>query len=152
PFLSDHVGKNIAFNGSVKAGGLLPEGFIEGDMLTGRSHAGMISYQFLESHGITIAAAKPLPLQVVTTARLVLDGDRQNVGDWGEAGDRLMKLYRHRMIVLLALGLTPPVAHLRRLGDGSIEPALELTPELRSYEQEVQSILDSILTRNGCEL
>ena len=152
PFLSDHVGNNIAFNGSAKAVGLLPEGFIEGDMFTGRSHAGMISYEFLESHGITIAAAKPLPLQVVTTARLVLDGDVQTTGDWGEAGDRLMKLYRHRMIVLLALGLTPPMAHLRRLGDGSIEPSLELTPELRAYEQEVQSILDSILTRNGCEL
>jgi enediyne biosynthesis protein E9 len=152
PFLSDHVGKNIAFNGGVKAVGLLPEGFIEGDMLSGRSHPGMISYQFLESHGITIAAAKPLPLQVVTTARLVLDGDPQTLGDWGEAGDKLMKLYRHRMIILVAFGLTPPVAHLNRSGDGSMEPVLDLTPELRSYYQNVQSILDSIFTRNGCEL
>jgi len=152
PFLSDHVGKNIAFNGGVKTVGLLPEGFIEGDMLSGRSHPGMISYQFLESHGFTIAAAKPLPLQVVTTARLVLDGDPQTVGDWGEAGDKLMKLYRHRMIILVAFGLTPPVACLTRSGDGSMQLELDLTPELRSYNQEVQSILDSILTRNGCEL
>ncbi len=152
PFLSKHIGKNIAFNGSAKAVGILPEGFPEGDMFTGRSHAGMISYQFLESHGITIAAAKPLPLQVVTTARLVLEGDVQNVGDWGEAGDRIMKIYRHRMIVLLALGLTPPSAHLKSLGDGSIEPVLEISPELRSYNQEVESILNSIFTRNGCEL
>ena len=59
--LSPHVGKNIAFNGSVKAAGLLPEGFIEGDMLSGRSHPGMVSYQFLKSMGVMISCAKPLP-------------------------------------------------------------------------------------------
>ncbi|HXV86626.1 MAG TPA: GMC family oxidoreductase N-terminal domain-containing protein, partial [Gemmatimonadales bacterium] len=72
--LSDQVGSNIAFNGSVKAAGILPDWIPDGDMFAGRSHPGMISYEFLESHGLTISAAKPLPLQAVAAARLRLDG------------------------------------------------------------------------------
>ncbi|NIP78386.1 MAG: hypothetical protein GWM90_03960, partial [Gemmatimonadetes bacterium] len=70
PGLSHHVGRNICFNGSLKAAALIPEDLPDGDMFTGRSHPGMISYQFLESHGLTIAAAKPLPLQLVASARI----------------------------------------------------------------------------------
>src|SRR5437879_7187819 len=62
PFLGAHVGRNIAFNGSVKAAALLADDLPDGDMFTGRTHPGMISYQFLESHGITISAAKAMPL------------------------------------------------------------------------------------------
>ncbi|MBI3983145.1 MAG: GMC family oxidoreductase N-terminal domain-containing protein [Gemmatimonadetes bacterium] len=47
PRLSDQIGRNIAFNGSVKAAGILPDGFADGDMFAGRSHPGMISYEFL---------------------------------------------------------------------------------------------------------
>jgi choline dehydrogenase-like flavoprotein len=138
-FLSRHVGDNIAFNGSVKAAGLLPEGFIEGDMLSGRSHPGMISYHFFDSLGITISSAKPLPLQVVATARLVLDGEDRNPSYWGKANVELMKLYRRRMVVLYALGLTPPQARIRQVGRNDFEPQLD-------------TLLHSILRRNGCKI
>lgn len=148
-FLSPQVGRNIAFNGSVKVAGLLPEGFPDADMYTGRSHPGMISYQFLESHGITISAGKPLPLQAVAAARLRLDGDDRRPGYWGEANVELMKLYRRRIIVLVAFGLTPPSAELHAGGD---EPRLELDAGLRRYHRNTKRLLESILLRNGCRL
>ncbi|MEJ2196574.1 MAG: NAD-dependent epimerase/dehydratase family protein, partial [Ignavibacteriaceae bacterium] len=92
-FLGDHVGKNIAFNGSVKTIGLLPDGLIEGDMFSGRSHPGMISYHFFDSHGITISSAKPLPITVVAAARLMLEGENRNPLYWGEANVDLMKKF-----------------------------------------------------------
>lgn len=151
PFLSPQVGKNISFNGSVKAAGLLPEGFIEGDMLSGRSHPGMISYQFLESMGLTISAAKPLPLQLVTSAHLVLEGETRQSSWWGEANVELMKFYRRRMIILYALGLTPPTAEVRLQG-GKIRPQLEITPELERYYRQTKELMHSILSRNGCKI
>ncbi|MGH7452350.1 MAG: GMC family oxidoreductase, partial [bacterium] len=152
PFLSHHVGKNIACNGSIKVAGILPEGFIEGDMLSGRSHPGMISYQFLESWGITISAAKPLPLQLVTAAHLVLDGETRQPAHWGEANVELMKLYRRRMIVLYALGLTPPTAEIRRVNQNSFQPALDIDGELRRYHKRTKKLLHAILAKNGCKV
>jgi choline dehydrogenase-like flavoprotein len=151
PFLSAHVGKNIAFNGSVKAAGLLPEGFIEGDMLSGRSHPGMVSYQFLKSMGVTISCAKPLPLHIVHAARLVLDGETRSPCFWGRAHVDLMKLYRRRMITIYALGLTPPCAEIRSLGD-EVSPSLQLDDRLRSYYNRTKALLHSIFTRNGCKI
>lgn len=151
-FLGGHVGKNIAINGSVKAAGILPEGFLEGDMLSGRSHPGMISYQFLDSLGVTISSAKPLPLDVMASAHLSLAGEGGNTSYWGKDHVELMKLYRRRMVVLYALGLTPPCAEVRRHGNGSFEPVLHLTPELRHYYKQTEGLLTSILRRNGCEV
>lgn len=150
-FLSDQVGRNIAFNGSVKVAGLLPEDFPDGDMFSGRSHPGMISYHFLESYGITIAAAKPLPLQALAAARLKLDGDEREPAYWGEAHTEIMKLYRRRVIVLVAFGLTEPTAELRLSGD-DLDARLELTEDLRAYYARTKKLLRSILVRNRCRL
>ena len=152
PLLSGHVGKNIAFNGSVKAAGLLPEGFIEGDMLSGRSHPGMISYQFFDSMGITISSAKPLPLHIVSAARLFLAGETRQPVYWGEANVDLMKLYRRRMIVLYALGLTPPCAEIRQLDGTTFEPVLNVDGNLRNYHKQTKALLQSIFLRNGCKV
>jgi choline dehydrogenase-like flavoprotein len=149
--LSVHVGRNIAFNGSVKTAGILPEGFIEGDMVTGRSHPGMISYQFLEERGITISTAKPLPITAVGTVHLTLDRGREHQEYWGRAHADLMQLFRRRMIVLYALGLTRPSAGLRQVGKGTFEPYLDIDDELRDYYRSTRELLRSILTRNGCE-
>src|SRR5207302_3175361 len=65
PFLGDQVGRHMAFNGSVKAAALLADDLPDGDMFTGRTHPGMISYEFLESHGVTISAAKAMPLELL---------------------------------------------------------------------------------------
>lgn len=151
-FLSGHIGKNIAFNGSIKAVGLLPEGSIEGDMFSGRSHPGMISYQFFESKGITISTAKPLPLYVVVTAQLFLEGEKRMPVYWGEANVDLMKQYRKKMIVLYSLGLTPPCAELKRGSSGKLSPSLEMNDQLKKYYKDTQSLLNSILKRNGCKI
>jgi choline dehydrogenase-like flavoprotein len=151
-FLSSHIGKNIAINGSVKCVGLIPENMIEGDMLSGRSHPGMISYHFLDSHGITISSAKPLPLHVVAAARLRLEDENRNPAYWGQANVDLMKQYRKRMIVLYALGLTPPSAEIHLDGANSVKPKLNMTPELIAYYNSTSKLLESILKRNGCKI
>ncbi len=150
-FLSRQLGKNISFNGSVKAAGVLPEGFPEGDMFSGRSHPGMISYHFLESHGVTIAAGKPLPLQAVAAARLKLDGDGREPSYWGEANVKLMKIYRRRVVVLMALGLTPSTAEIG-LRNGKPHLHLGLDADVRDYYKRTKRLLDSIMERNGCRL
>lgn len=152
PRLSDEVGRHLAFNGSVKVAGLLPPSFPDGDMFAGRSHPGMISYQFLESDGITISAGKPLPLQAVAAARLSLDGDPRRPAYWGEANVELMKQYRHRMIVLASFGLTPPGAQIELAPNGGLSLGLQVTPALKQYVERVQHILRSILLENSCQL
>lgn len=150
--LSSHIGKNVAFNGSVKAAGLLPDGFIEGDMLSGRSHPGMISYHFFNSLGLTISSAKPLPLDIISSAHLTIAGEGGTEAYWGQKHVDLMKLYRRKMIVLYALGLTPSCVEIRQTGVHSFAPHLELGSELRNYYTNTKELLNSILSRNGCTL
>lgn len=150
--LSDQVGKNIAFNGCIKAAGILPETFIKGDMFTGMSHAGMISYHFLEDLGVTISALKPLPLYFVISARMGIAGKQPPDAYWGQPHVELMKLYRRRIIVLYALGLTPPAAELRQIKGNELQPVLEINDELRSYRRKTKALLNSIFTRNGCKV
>jgi enediyne biosynthesis protein E9 len=148
PGLSWHTGKNIAFNGSVKAAGLLSEDFPEGDMFSGMSHPGMISYHFFGSRGITISSAKPLPLVLTSDARLTRKGKQSY---WGKDYLELMKLYRKRMIVLYALGLTEPSAEIRYNGNNSFSAYLRMNEKLRTYDKEAKDLLNSIFTRNSCE-
>ena len=151
PALSPHVGRNIAFNGSVKVVGLLGDHLPDGDMFTGRSHPGMISYEFLASRGITVAAGKALPLQVMAAARLTLDGDRRGAW-WGEEHLALMQKLRHRMLAVASFGLTPPAGELRLRPDGALEILCVESDRLRRYEQETRRLLESIFTRNGCQI
>lgn len=152
PLLSEHVGKNIALNGSVKSAGLLPDGFVEGDMLTGRSHPGMISYHFFESRGITIAAAKLLPLQLTTGARFYTEGESGKPTYWGESNVSLMKQYKRKMIILYALGLSPPDTELVQTGSDSFEINLTPDQDLKDYMTSTRELLDSIFIRNGCKV
>ncbi|HSB53864.1 MAG TPA: GMC family oxidoreductase, partial [Gemmatimonadales bacterium] len=150
PNLSEHVGRHIAFNGSVKAAAILPDDIPDGDMYAGRSHPGMISYEFLESRGITISTVKPLPVQMMAAGRLRLAGMRAEQEWWGADHLALMQQVRHRMIILLSLGLTPPAGRLTLDAEG--EPHLEVDElgALAAYEKSVESLLRSILDRNGC--
>lgn len=151
--LSHQVGRNIAFNGSVKAVGLLPEGFPDGDLFAGRSHPGMISYEFLESDGFTVSAAKPLPIQLVAGARLTArEGDRR-YDYWGEPGVDIMKQVRRRMMILYAMGLTPPGARLElREGDRTPHVHGGVDATVAGYYNRTHRILESILLRSGCRL
>jgi choline dehydrogenase-like flavoprotein len=151
PHLSEHVGRNIAYNGSVKVAALLPDGIPDADMFTGRTHPGMVSYQFLGSHGITVHAVKALPLMLVSAAHLRLRGDTRAPDFWGAANVELMRQLRHRMIILDAFGLTPPGAALRMVADDA-RVSLPLTERLRAYHTETKRVLESILVRNGCRM
>jgi choline dehydrogenase-like flavoprotein len=150
PRLSEQVGANIAFNGGVKTAALLPDDMPDGDMLVGRSHPGMISYEFLQSHGLTIAAAKPLPLQLVASARLARVDEGHAQSWWGPDHVSLMQQYRHRMLVLFTLGFTPPVGRITL--DGHDQPVLTIDtdPALEAHTEAAAQLLRSIYTRAGC--
>ena len=152
PFLGAHVGRNIAFNGSVKAAALLADDLPDGDMFTGRTHPGMISYQFLESHGITISAAKAMPLQLVAGLRLRVQGESRRPDWWGAANVELMQKYRHRLIALYSMGLTPPAASIALGPDGEPVLDLKINGALADYRERTENLLHSILLRNGCRL
>jgi len=151
-FLSEHVGRNIAYNGSVKVAGLLPDSFPDADMFTGRTHPGMISYEFLESHGITVHGVKALPLMLVSAARMRLEGDGREPAWWGDPNLELMRQMRRRMIVLAAFGLTPPGATLDVSETGEARVSLPLSSGLERYHADTTRLLESILVRNGCRL
>ncbi len=150
PELSRHVGRHIAFNGSVKAAGILPDDFPDGDMYAGRSHPGMISYEFLESRGITISTVKPLPLQMMAAGRLRLADVNPTPEWWGAGHVELMKQVRHRMIILLSLGLTPPAGRITLDRRGKAKLDVEGLAGMAEYERETEAVLRSILDRNGC--
>jgi choline dehydrogenase-like flavoprotein len=150
PHLSEHVGRNIAYNGSVKVAALLPQGAPDADMFTGRTHPGMVSYQFLGSHGITVHAVKAMPLMLVSAAHLRLSGE-PHADFWGPGNVELMRQLRHRMIILDAFGLTPPGAALE-LTAGEARVSLPITAQLRAYHAETKRVLESILVRNGCRI
>jgi len=152
PFLGAHVGRNIAFNGSVKAAALLADDLPDGDMFTGRTHPGMISYQFLESHGITVSAAKAMPLQLVAGLRLRVQGESRRPEWWGVANVELMQMCRRRLIALYSMGLTPPAASLALGPDGEPVLDLKINHALADYRARTESLLHSILVRNGCRL
>jgi hypothetical protein len=116
---------------------------IEGDMFSGRSHPGMISYQFFDSLGITISSAKPLPLHALSAARLVLEGEKRKPAYWGEAQVDLMKNYRRRIIVLYALGLTLPDAEINISNSGNVSPKLELDSTSKNYYKNTSNLLKS---------
>jgi choline dehydrogenase-like flavoprotein len=151
PRLSPHAGRNLAFNGSVKVVGLLPDGFPDGDMFTGRSHPGMISYEFLASHGITLAAVKALPLQIVTAARLRLDGDNEHAW-WGEDHARLMGQFRRRAMAIASFGLTAPGGEISLDRSGGVVVSLGRSPELERHIRVTRQLIASILERNGCRV
>ncbi len=150
--LSPQLGRNIAINGSVKVVGLLGDHLPDGDMFTGRSHPGMMSFDFLDSHGLSISAVKALPLQATVGARLSVDGDPRDHQWWGESNLSLMKQLRHRMLVLLGLGLTPPCGVMTLGPDGHPAVDLEHREILSDYVRTTRGILESIFTRNHCDI
>ena len=152
PFLGEHVGRHIAFNGSVKAAALLADDLPDGDMFTGRTHPGMISYEFLESHGITISAAKAMPLELLAGVRLRLRGEQRQPDWWGAANVELMQLCRRRLVALYSMGLTPPCARVSLGPDGAPMLDLEVNRDLAAYHTRTEDLLQSILLRNGCRL
>ena len=150
--LSPHVGNNISVNGTVKSLGILPGDFPDADMFTGRSHPGVISYQYLASRGITISTAKPLPVDAVSYASLVPEGEQRSPSTWGEARVAMMQLYRRRALPIYALGLTTPTVRLEAHRDGRLVPRFRLDGEFRAYYRGTLDLLESIYRRAGARV
>ena len=121
-------------------------------MFSGRSHAGMISYEFLKTYGVMIAAGKPLPVQAVAAARLRLDGDGRDGPVLGnaqrrpheaipQAHDRACRVWPHPAF------WSPFKAGTRRLN-----LQLELTHGLNSYYRHTLGLLRTIFSRNGYQI
>jgi choline dehydrogenase-like flavoprotein len=144
---SEHVGRNIAWNGGTKAACLLADDLPDGDMFVGRTHAGVICYDFLESHGVTISAVKAMPLMAMASLRL-----RQSPSDlfWGQTHVDLMRQMRRRMLALYAMGLAPPVARLRMHRGGRISTELTVTPDLMEYFGRNKKLMNGLFERRGC--
>jgi choline dehydrogenase-like flavoprotein len=63
-----------------------------------------------------------------------------------------MKLYRHRLIALYSMGLTPPAARVILGPDGAPELVLDMSSALTKYYKRTTQLLQSILLSNGCRL
>ena len=116
---------------------MLPDRLPDGDLFTGRSHPGMISYAFLESHGVTISAVKPLPLQLMAGARLIPDGGVPERDWWGERHAALLRRVRTRLMILYAIGMTPPAATITVDSDGRPQIRSRVDAALSTYVQSV---------------
>ena len=148
--LSRHVGRNLVQNGCAKTAALLGDEFPDGDMFRGRSHAGMISYQFLESHGMSLFAETRLPLQLVSSARIRPEGTPHHTGWWGAEHTALMERVRTRGFVIAALGFSPPAGRIRLGVGGRLKLQVRPRGRLRSYLARAESLFDTILLNNGC--
>ena len=144
---SDHVGRNIAWNGGAKALGILPEDFPDADMYVGRSVPGVITYDFLDSHGLTLIPVKALPLMVLSSVRM-----RLNDSDpfWGEPHVELMRRFRHRMLAMHAMGFAPPAAQLHLSRRGELTTELQISPELTEHFRRANRLMHDLLVRSGC--
>ena len=79
-------------------------------------------------------------------------GDQRAPGWWGTPHTELMRRYRHRLMVIYALGLTPPLGRLVAHGGSKLGVDLEVTEDLRRYHEETEQLLHDILRRNGCRI
>ncbi len=149
PNLSNEVGRNITFNGSVKAIAKLPDDCPDADMYSGRSHPGLVSYHFLESEKIMVTAAKVLPVQLVSGARL--DTSELGFPFWGKEYTDLLRKFRHRMIILAALGVEPVKASMSVNDIGKVNLYLNANKELRGHYDRILHILNAIFQKTGCE-
>ncbi len=147
--LSDQLGKHITHNGTTKSAALLGDAIEDGDLFRGRSHAGMMSYHFLESDGFVLSAEKPLPLQIVSAARARRPGDDPVTDFWGARHTELMMSMRRRGFILAALGLVPPDAELTKTRRG-VKLHLKMSPELDAYLKRAHEVITHILEENGC--
>ena len=150
PLLSKHVGKNIASAGMVKAVAFTPDNMPDADMYRGRAHSGLISYDFLESDGITISSGKPLPLFIPLNGHLSIESRLSTSEYWGKDHVDLMKKIRTRGIVLYSIGMMPPSGSIRADGEDITVDHGDLSM-LRSYKNRVQGILQDIFERTGCQ-
>ncbi|HXV87039.1 MAG TPA: GMC oxidoreductase, partial [Gemmatimonadales bacterium] len=73
-------------------------------------------------------------------------------GYWGAANVDLMRQYRHRLMVLVTFGMTPPLGRLELDAEGRRVLRLPLNGDLRTYYRDTKELLHSILRGNGCRI
>jgi choline dehydrogenase-like flavoprotein len=149
--LNPHIGRHISFTGSVRMAALTPEWCPDGDLFAGRSNPGVMSFEFLRSHGLAITTAKPLPLQLFGTARISRKAGGE-FGYWGKDHVALMKQLRHRVMFLAAFGNLASRANISL--DRKRKPVLSLqnTGAAKAFYAKGQSRLQEIVEQSGGEM
>lgn len=148
PELSQHVGRNVTTNGMVQGLGLLPDDAPVIDMYAGRSHSGVICYDHMDSHGVTISSCNTLPLYMYSAARIT--HDRDGAKHWGQEHLQLVKKIQTHGLVLYSLGMMPGVGMIRINGRG--EPVVESgnDDEYTHYHDRVSKLLRDVYRRMNC--
>jgi choline dehydrogenase-like flavoprotein len=147
PNLSNQVGKNVTFNGSIKQLFITPDWCQDADMFTGRSNPGVLSYDFLESDNIMLTVGKIMPLHLFGVARTYVPG-KENVY-WGHEHVNLIKKLRRRIMILVAQGYTEPYCSLSFNRKGKLEIYAESKSHLEEFNQNGTRILTKLIHSSG---
>jgi choline dehydrogenase-like flavoprotein len=150
--LSRHVGHHIAMNGSIKMLGMIADDLPDGDNYTGRSHPGLITYDFLDTHDLTLAAGKTMPMLAATFGHFTIEGRAQPHEYWGEQHADFMRRFRHRALPLYTIGLTPPTTSLKGTSPTGMVPSTDLTNEVRTHFQRAEALMHDIYRRSNFEI
>ena len=149
PRLSSALGRHVSFNGSTKVAALLPNDWPDADMYAGRSHPGIVSYDFLDSHGLVVTAGKALPIQAVAGVRLRFPGEPPALRRFGPPHAEMMRLFRRRVLALAAFGLTAGDARIDIDAAGAPTVSLAVNDELERYARGARALLVSLFERAG---
>ncbi len=149
--LSSQVGKHIVFNASARLTALLPDWCPDGDMFSGRSHPGIISYQFLESKGIMLTSGKALPLSWFGITRLSRAAHGP-FGYWGKDHVNMMKSFRRRAILLAAYGHSPTTVQLVKKGNDEFELSTQNLDKLQKFYKKGWNMLTDLVEKSGGEV
>ena len=148
PHLSAQVGRNVASNGMVQAIGLIPESAPHIDMYAGRSHSGVVCYDYLETENITISSCNALPLYMYSGARIT--EDRNDAPYWGPHHLALVKRIKAHGLVLYSLGMFPGIGSIRIDTDGSPIVDQGDLAVYDAYQDRVKTVLHDLYRRMKC--
>jgi choline dehydrogenase-like flavoprotein len=147
PKLSDQVGKNVTFNGSIKQLFKMPDWCPDADMFTGRTNPGVLSYAFMQSDNIMVTAGKVMPLHLFGVVRIYVP--EQDKVYWGQDHVKLMQSFRRRMMILVAQGYTEPCCRFTFDRHGNLEIHTESKAHLQDFLRKGNKLLTKLIRSCG---
>lgn len=147
PNLSDQVGKNVTFNGSIKQLFKMPDWCRDADMFTGRTNPGVLSYAFMDSDNMMLTAGKVMPLHLFGVVRIYVPGKGNTY--WGKDHAHLMKSFRRRMMILVAQGYTEPCCQFTFDKRGNLEIHTQSKAHLQDFQQKGNNLLMRLIRASG---
>ena len=148
PKLSKQLGQNVSFNGSIKQLFKTPDWCRDGDLFTGRSNPGVISYAFLESDDLVLTAAKVMPLQLFGVVRIFVPETGQEIY-WGSTHAEFLRALRKRMMIIFAQGYTGPNCRLAFNKKGRLTVYTDAQDELATFKKKGTALVQSLIRKSG---